>query len=831
MREKLKKYLPEVLAFIIPILIMLIACLFTENFPLGDQILSKYDGYYQYAGFTSYYKNVLLGKESLFYSFKGSLGYNFYATAIYYLFNPTNLLCIFSTSETIFEYYTFIIFLRIGLSGITMCKYLKYKFKNQSNLRYTIFSIAYALMAYNVCYFFNYMYFDTVVLFPIVMLGLEKLIFERKNRLYIISLTLSIISNFYIGYMVCIFSLLYFIYSAVIYKLDKKVIKDFIISSLLSGFMCMIIIIPEAKELLKGKALLYADSRQTNYMHFNLNFINIFYKSFPGSTTSFDLKYGTVNIYVSLLVTVLVLKYFFNKNISKRERIVTLIFVLFFLLSISFNLIDYAWHLFQRPIWYPNRYIFTFSFFLIIIAMKELINIQKKENTKLNIVTIIIYLLLTIYPIMHIKFYLQPLKLVSYILSVILLLQYTFLLNNKNAKYLIVILFFIEIIFNTIITQKELPKISTFEYYKMNNEVNRNAVSHIEELENKDNNFYRMELGTSDIYNAPSLYNYNGINHFNSVRNARVLNFLKKFNYKVNDNANVIFNNDNPYMTSILGVKYINGNTDELYYEKVYDVNPYMYLNKDALSLGYMVYNKEYETTNSTYKNTENLINSMLNTNYERYSNVETKMYNYEIEKEDNKTYVIPKEDFYVEINNKADKSIFLIPSKNITFIGYYKLYINDKEIENVGNYQTPIFINKNDKYKIIVKSNSSKIEINSLKWFQIDYDKYIEAINELKKNELNITKYNKDSHIEGTINVNNDKNVFFLSVPYDKGWNIYIDNKKVNYERCYDAFICIDLEKGNHNITMKYIPEGFIIGLIISSLSFIITIIYTRKK
>ncbi|UKI57033.1 MAG: hypothetical protein L6V81_06405 [Clostridium sp.] len=69
----------------------------------------------------------------------------------------------------------------------------------------------------------------------------------------------------------------------------------------------------------------------------------------------------------------------------------------------------------------------------------------------------------------------------------------------------------------------------------------------------------------------------------------------------------------------------------------------------------------------------------MLNTNYERYSNVETKMYNYEIEKEDNKTYVIPKEDFYVEINNKADKSIFLIPSKNITFIGYYKLYINDK--------------------------------------------------------------------------------------------------------------------------------------------------------
>ena len=56
-----------------------------------------------------------------------------------------------------------------------------------------------------------------------------------------------------------------------------------------------------------------------------------------------------------------------------------------------------------------------------------------------------------------------------------------------------------------------------------------------------------------------------------------------------------------------------------------------------------------------------------------------------------------------------------------------------------------------------------SKTELNSLKWYQIDYDKYIETINELKKNEFNITKYNKDNHIEGNIDVNNDKNVLLL--------------------------------------------------------------------
>ena len=831
MKKYLKKYLPEILTFIVPILIMLISCIVNKTYPFGKEILPKYDGYYQYAGFTSYYKNVLLGNESLFYSFKGLLGYNFYATSIYYMFNPTNLLCIFSTSENILEYYTFIILLRIGLSGFTMCKYLKYKFKNQSNLRYIIFSISYALMAYNVCYFFNYMYFDTVVLFPIVVLGLDKLIYERKNKLYIISLTLSIISNFYIGYMVCIFSLLYFIYNIVIYKLDKNIIKDFIISSLLSGFMCMIIIIPEASELLKGKALLYASSK-AEYFKFNMNFLNIFYKFLPGSTSNYDLEYGMVNIYVSLFVIILVIKYFFNKKISKKERISTLIFILFFLFSISFNLLDFAWQLFQKPIWYPNRYIFTFSFFLITIAMKEITNITYKTNIKENLIIIISFILLTLYSIISLKIHNDNLKIISYILGIILILQYTFFLNNKNAKYLLVMLFFIEVTTNAIFTLKIMGKTTTMTQYKTNEEINEKAVKHIKEIENKDNNFYRMELSTSTVHNSPSLLNYNGINHFNSVKNAKTLNFLNKFNYQVTDDTSVEFNNYNPYLTSLLGIKYINGSKDEMYYENVYNENPYMYLNKDALSLGYMIYNKEFKESNSSYQNTENLINSMLNTDIKRYKVIDNfNGEDTEIKEIDNKKYVISKTSIKIEMEDKASNSMFLIPSRNISFVANYSIFINDEEIKDAVIKQSPIFINKGDTYKIIIKSNLSKTELNSLKWYQIDYDKYIETINELKKNEFNITKYNKDNHIEGNIDVNNDKNVLLLTIPYDKGWNIYVDDNKVNYDICFDSFICLDLDKGKHNIKMNYVPSGFIVGLIISSLAFIVTIIYIRKK
>ena len=136
MKKRIKTYIPEIISIIIPIIIICIACLLTNTKPLGDYLLAKYDGLSQYASFTMNFKNVLLGKNSLFYSFGGSLGYNFYATSIYYMFNPTNILCLFATEKTITEYYTFLIFLRISLSAFTMCKYLKYKFKNQNNIFY-----------------------------------------------------------------------------------------------------------------------------------------------------------------------------------------------------------------------------------------------------------------------------------------------------------------------------------------------------------------------------------------------------------------------------------------------------------------------------------------------------------------------------------------------------------------------------------------------------------------------------------------------------------------------------------------------------------------------
>ena len=842
--KKIKKYLPEILAILIPIIIILIGCKFTDIYPFGKYAIAKYDGATQYPAFTINFRNAILGKNSLFYSFGGSLGYNFYATAIYYLFNPTNLLCVFAKESTIMNYYLFIILLRVGLSGFTMCKYLRYKFKNQSNTFYTIFSISYALMGYTVAYYHNYMYFDNVVFFPILIMGLDKLIHERKNKLYIFMLTISILSNFYIGYMECIFSLLYFIYSYInLKKKDKKIIKDFIISSMLSGIMCAVTLLPVFLELLNGKLEHFTVETQTNYFEFNTNFVNFFYKLMPGTLIENDVKYGSVNIYVSMLVAVLVIKYFFLNNVSKKEKITTLIFILFLILSVSFNLIDYAWHMFQRPIWYPNRYSFMISFLLIIIGAKTYINLDNvKQNLLFKIVCTGVFICLTVYPFLQVDLIESRVKVSAYVFGIILLLEYMFLLENKKARMLLISMFFLELIFNTMITFDNLECYNTIE--NLNDILNRNVdISNtIKESDPKTNNFYRVHIEKNDMLSTGgSLFGYNGLDSFNSIKNTKLLHFLnEQLEYTVKNMTSLEFDGKNPYMTSILGIKYISGKQDETYYENVNDKYQAtnMYKNSDALSIGFMVNKniKNFKSKNNKYDNTEEIVNLMQNSNNKTYGLLNEKIIyknTKEITREDTKKTFIrttDKDNEYI-IEGTIKKDGFITFNEMRSFYTMMKVYINDKEVESFNTSILPRLLKKGDKYKIVFITNNYEYLKEYTDVYITYLDEYKDFINNMKSNQLEITKYEKDDYIKSTINVSKDKTTLFTTIPYNKGWNVYVDNKKVNYDECLNSLICLDLNEGKHTIEFKFIPRGLIIGSIISLITLGITIIYVRKK
>ena len=66
-----------------------------------------------------------------------------------------------------------------------------------------------------------------------------------------------------------------------------------------------------------------------------------------------------------------------------------------------------------------------------------------------------------------------------------------------------------------------------------------------------------------------------------------------------------------------------------------------------------------------------------------------------------------------------------------------------------------------------------------------------------------------------------------FTTISADKGWSVYIDGIKTEYDRFENALITVEIPEGTHEIEFKYIPTGFTLGLTISTISLFMSACY----
>ena len=394
MIQKLKKYKFHLLAFIIPIVVL--GFIYIIRCQLRGATFFISDSYGQYLPLFSYFKDVIDSKQSLMYSFSKGIGGSMFGTYAYYLASPLNFLIIFFSKSNLYIFFAFIIILKIGLSSLFMYIYVdKRKIKQPLKL---IVSICYALMAYNINYYFHVMWLDGIFLAPLLLLGIEKLIDQNKSLLYGIVLFLAILSNYYIGFMLCIFSCLYFSYYLFINynKQGKKYIfdriKKFIITSFLAGMATIILILPALLELL-------SISRTNIPMDNKFKILEFLSKGYIASNNYENiLNNSYVNWYAGIIILLGSLLYIFNKKIPLKERIASLIIILIFFLSFKINFLNIIWHGFSVPNCFNYRYSFLFSLFLILLFIRnfEKYNEIKKENYLILLLIITIISLIVI---------------------------------------------------------------------------------------------------------------------------------------------------------------------------------------------------------------------------------------------------------------------------------------------------------------------------------------------------------------------------------------------------------------------------------------------------
>ena len=373
------------LAFLVPFSFMFIAFAVAKVSPFGNNQILVTDLWHQYYPFLVDFQDKLKHGGSLLWTWKSGGGTNYLALMAYYLASPLNFLSVFVPAQYLREFLYVITCVKIGLAGMFFSLFLKLTFKRR-DISIAAFGVMYALCAFIMGYYWNIIWLDTIALLPLVIAGTFALLRYGRFRLYVITLALSILANYYIGLFTCVFVLLVSIgYTIVEFKGLKDTLIKFVRMAVCSVIGIMI------SAVLTLPAYFALGHTQSTGNAFPTGFsINI------GSTADFGgvlegigktisnsvafveptAKEGLPNIYCGVFTIFFALLFFFCSKIKARERIVCGSMLFFFMISFIIRQLDYVWHGFHFPNMLPHRFSFLYSFVLIYMAFRVFMHID-----------------------------------------------------------------------------------------------------------------------------------------------------------------------------------------------------------------------------------------------------------------------------------------------------------------------------------------------------------------------------------------------------------------------------------------------------------------------
>ena len=387
-RKKHSKALLYMMSALLPMMTMLIVWFFMGSYPFGNKSLMAVDFGQQYISFFGLLKNAVFSGDlsSLSYSFTKSLGGDMIGVLGYYLMSPFNIFYIILP----FQHYGLAVFLtiwlRYGAIGFSFAHLLVKRYKGAESKIWMVplFATAYALSGMLVSYQMNVIFYDAMIMLPLVIIYLEKLLDGEAPYPYAFVLGLTVLLQFYMGYMISIFVVLYACYY-VSPRLSiegdwKQKLKTFIhplfkafIYSVLGVATASILLVPVFFNLLESKGQV-GDAMRFSFA-FQINPLDILSKLTIGgfdTTSGWSAGPNLPNIYIGALGFIGFILFFSSTKILKERRWSAGIVTLIFLISFVNEFVSKIWHMGQNPAGFFFRFSWLFSFFMLILAYQVL---------------------------------------------------------------------------------------------------------------------------------------------------------------------------------------------------------------------------------------------------------------------------------------------------------------------------------------------------------------------------------------------------------------------------------------------------------------------------
>lgn len=566
----------SVFAFIMTIAAVSIGYIIMGVYPFGEKTVLIIDMYHQYVVFFMDLKEKLLAGEGLLYSLRLGLGGSYLPLFAYYLASPFNIIAMFFPKEYMSEGIAVVELIKIASASFTFSIFIRKVF-GKNDFSVTAISVMYALSAFIMAYSWNVMWLDCIIFLPLAAAGLYDLIYRGKYMLYCISLGMCLIANFYIGFMVCIAIVLYFIsviagdtkislktiykgllkfvlfipevilnliYRIVFRVKEQKILPEkniftvylgrFTLGSLIAGGMSAFLTVPTylALQLTSSSKDVFPSALETNF-----SILDLLAQQFYSMPLGVDFG-DKPNIYCGVIIILLIAIYIYSRKIPLRTKIAELSFVSVLAVSFILNYPDWIWHGLHYPNGLPYRFAFVYIFAVLIVGYRGLLSISQKQAKPVGAGLFIAVALLTI---LESKEYFSDNVKVVYgslafllIYSLIILFAVKGKITKKSASAVIALVLCFELASNGAASVKNMDErfyySSRDSFYQSYDSISKAA----DELEAKEKDFFRMEHLPSNTCNDNCLYGYNGLTVFASNNPQYIVTLLDRLGYANN---------------------------------------------------------------------------------------------------------------------------------------------------------------------------------------------------------------------------------------------------------------------------------------------------------
>lgn len=781
-RSRLKNLLFWSLCFILPITMLAGQSVWAGTYPFGAQSFLADDLRYQYIDFFTWYRNLLNGQGSIFYSFAQGMGSNTWGLYSYYLASPFNLVTLLFDKDHLTLAIYVIVALKLGCMQLAMTWYLKKRFSLSPVWAITL-GLCYTWSTWTVTNLRNPLWLDALIILPLAAWCCYKLIRDGSFAPLAAIVAIDVITCWYMAYITLLFLCLFVLFELADHVISGARISVHWIAGRAGRFTLAIVLglllsswtfVPTVLAMLGGSG-----SSQISPLASTPRAI---LQGFLPSQWTPD---AVPQFFAGVIPLALSVCFLLTPKVDWKFKLLSFTFLAFMVASSAFGALQFVWCGMRVPNGFYSRTAFLFTFLLIWTAAYYLSMRSNAEESEEKTALPAAYIALN---------------------AALLLFTCADLGINAHSAW---------------------EKIYCDYPQEQHNAYVEEADAQFAQIRQMDAEpFYRLDKTYNRIgasFNEGISHGFNQLSSYSSANSPAAIRFLNSMGYSSLGEFSTVYASPVLAMDSLLGVRYVGTWGTPAGYRDTgiaapsngasISYNPY------ALSLGIDIpanrSGLDIPDEGNPFERQNALFSAITGSKIELYQKTEAE-------------------------RRDADGSICWSVNVPANSIGYAYVVRG----ENAGSYSPVSFsvdggplIKEGWRFSNNVREINNQVAenaaIHSVRidpfyeggavppgtdclFYALDMDEFARVINAISQKQF-VPSVFEDGHVMGAFAAENDTTLL-LSIPYDKGWRARVDGSDVPISPAFDkGMSSIPVAAGEHAIELTYRSPGFDVGIVLT--------------